>query len=159
MKRLLFLVVCSILIAQFVSAHAVERESIIRNAGEYNIKFSTDPQFPVTGRLMHMNFEVWDNSGQVLSDATIQIVLHTQERTIQLDTNKKADHYDVEYVFDSAGEYTLIPFINGEQVDTSFTIHVDTFGSDELLKVAIIAFFILLLLKLMYKDCMKRKHE
>jgi len=156
--RLIFtLLVCVLLLSTVVSAHTIERKEIIRSDGIYNVKFSADQEYPITGRSNHFDFMVWDNDGNTLSNLDLVIELRKEGQMVLLNTQKTEGHYSIEYKAEEFGVYTLSPIIDNQKVEIEFDIYVDTFGTEGYLTVGIILLFLLLLLSLMYKDCKRKK--
>jgi len=64
MKKIITLLACVILLSTLASAHSLERKVIIRSDGIYNVQFSSEPEYPITSKTTHYDFEIWDNSGK-----------------------------------------------------------------------------------------------
>jgi len=157
--RFIILLVCILLMSTVVSAHTLEKKEIIRSDETYNVKFTSEPEYPVTGRATHFDFVIWDNDGKILPNLDVEVELKRNGQTIVLQTERKEGHYSVQYKAEEFGVYTLSPIINNQKVEIKFDIYIDSFRTEGYITVGIILFFLLLLLSLMYKDCKKRRRR
>ena len=158
MKVIITLLACILLMSTMVSAHTLERKVIVRSDGTYNVQFSSEPEYPVTGQKVHFDFVIWDNDGKTLTNLDILIEMQKEGalfRTSAVET--EPGHYSVEYKAKEFGVYRLSPIINGERVDIAFAVYLDTFGAKGFATVGVIVLFLLILLMFMYKDCKKKK--
>jgi len=157
MRKTIIALFCVLLLVPLVTAHSIETKYVIRSDDQYNVKFSSDPEFPVINRETHMNFEVWDNAGEPVAGANMKIELVKDDRRTTLPLTEKDDHYDVEHVFDEQGIYRIIPYINDQKLEIEFNIEVDAFGLSGILRSGLIFLFLITLIIKMYKDCKKPK--
>jgi len=156
MKQLIIGILLFALLTLSVSGHTIERQSVIKNAGEYNIQFFTEPEYPLAQRPTHLDFEIWDNTGKTLDGINVEIEIITPKRSFMIGTREGHGHYETEQVFETYGEYNIVPYINGKRLDTSFVLFVDSFQRGGWWKVSVIAFFLFILAYFMYQDCTKR---
>ncbi len=161
MKFIPIFILCIVLMSAFVSAHALDRKVIVRSDGEYNVQFSSDPEFPLAGRETHLDFIIWDNDGQVLTNLNIVIEVRKGSKAITVNAlEAKPGHYSIDYIPEEPGVYRLMPIINNERVRIDFELYFDTFWPKGILPAGTIGLFLIALLTLMYKDCKKKKsHE
>lgn len=148
-----------LLLIPLALAHTIPTNEIIRSDGTYNIKFSVDPEFPLTNKETHLDFEVWDNRGQLVEDKKIEITLIKGVEKKVLSLSKAHGHYEAEYIFKEPGAYKLIPIIDEEELNIIFELEVDSFGISGVVRSSVIFLFLLIIIVLMYKDCKSRKKE
>ena len=146
-----------LLVIPLVAAHSIETKFIIRSDGQYNIKFSTDPEFPIVNKETHLDFEIWDNQGESISIPDIEIILVKDDERQTLALTESHEHYEIKHVFEEPGVYKIIPSINGQELDLEFGVEVDSFGWSGMLRSGLIIFLLLVLIILMYKDCKLKK--
>jgi len=151
MKRIITAAVFILLLAPFIIAHSLESKFIIKTDGQYNIKFSTDPEFPLVNKKTHLDLEIWDNNGDVLDLASIEVIIRSQVTDVPL----AHGHYELEHVFKSPGVYSIVPSIKGEQLNIEFDVEIDSFGTSGLIRAGIIILLYLVLIGLAYEDCKK----
>ena len=158
MKFIPTFLLCIVLMGALVSAHTLERKVIVRSDGEYNVQFSSDPEFPLAGRETHLDFIIWDNNGQLLTG--LNLVIELQKDGIILPLNARETepgHYSIYYIPEEPGVYRLMPVINNERVRIDFELYFDTFWPKGLLPIGTIGLFLIILLAYMYKDCRGKK--
>ena len=148
-----------LLVIPLVAAHSIETKFVIRSDGQYNIKFSTDPEFPVVNKETHLDFEIWDNKGGFISISDIEIILVKDDERQSLALTESHEHYEIKHIFEEPGVYKIIPSINGQELDLEFSIEIDSFGLSGMLRGGLIIFLLLVLIIFMYKDCKKARRE
>ena len=154
MKRIIIVMIGIILLAQLVSAHAIEKGPISQSTDGYNIQFLTEPKFPVTGKDIHLDFIIQLKDGILRPGLNPQIEIHKGETTATLDLREEQlGHYSAEYKFKEPGDYKINLIIDGEGLRAEFDLEVDTFGLSGLLRSGTIIILLSLLIGLMYKDC------
>jgi len=148
-----------LLVIPLVTAHSIETKFVIRSDGQYNIKFSTDPEFPVVNKETHLDFEIWDNKGEFISISDIEIILVKDDERQILALIESHEHYEIKHVFEEQGVYKIIPSINGQELDLEFSIEIDSFGLSGILRSGLIILLLLVLIIFMYKDCKKSRRK
>lgn len=159
MKKIIIILLCMLLVIPLVAAHSIETKFVIRSDGQYNIKFSTDPEFPVVNKEIHLDFEIWDNKGEFISISDIEIILVKDDERQSLALTESHEHYEIKHIFEEPGVYKIIPSINGQELDLEFSIEIDSFGLSGMLRGGLIIFLLLVLIIFMYKDCKKARRE
>ena len=160
MKFIFTLLACILLMSTIVGAHTLERKVIVRSDGEYNVQFSSDPEFPLVGRETHLDFLIWDNNGQLLTGLNVVIELQKNSNVLLLNAREtEPGHYNIDYVPEEPGAYRLMPVINNERLRIDFELYFDTFWPKGLLPVGTIGLFLIILLAYMYKDCRGKKND
>jgi len=158
MKVFIPLLLCIVLMSTLVSAHTLERKVIIRSDGNYNVQFSSEPKYPITGKSTHLDFVIWDNKGDLLTRLDLAIEMQKAGKVFSLNAiETEPGHYSIDYNAEEFGVYELSPVINNEKLDIRFDLYFDTFWPKGLLPVGAIALFLITLLTLMYKDCRGKK--
>jgi len=158
MKKIITLLACILLLSTLASAHTLERKVIIRSDGIYNVQFSTEPEYPITGREIHMDFVIWDNAGQVLTSMNVAIEMQKEGKSGVLNAiETEPGHYSAEFAAKEFGVYQLSPIINNQKIDVHFEMFIDAFWPKGMVPVGTIGVLLLILLLLMYKDCKRRK--
>ena len=156
--KLLPLLLCIVLMSTIVSAHTLERKVIVRSDGNYNVQFSTEPEYPIIGLDTHLDFVIWDNKGDLLTKLDLAIEMQKAGKVFSLNAiETEPGHYSIDYVSEDFGVYGLSPVINDEKLDIRFDLYFDTFWPKGLLPVGVIALFLITLLVLVYKDCRGKK--
>lgn len=156
MKKLITILIYILLIVPVVSAHALETKQVIRSDGQYNIEFSIDPEFPLVNRETHLDFEIWDNNGETISEPILEIELIKEGDIERLTPKKSVGHYEIAYVFDKEGVYKIITYLDDQKLDIEFNMEVDSFGLSGILRSGAIILLLLILISLMYNDCIRR---
>jgi len=147
-----------LLISTVVSAHSLEKKVIIRSDGEFNVQFSTDPEYPVTGKNVHFDVVIWDNSGKVLTNLNMMIEMQKNGEAVSLRAREtEPGHYSIEYEAAEFGVYELSPIINNQKIDIQFELYIDAFWPRGMVPVGTIVVLLFIMLLLMYKDCKRRK--
>ena len=159
MKKIIIILLCLLLVIPLVAAHSIETKFVIRSDGQYNIKFSTDPEFPIVNKETHLDFEIWDNQGEFISISDIEIILVKDDERQSLALTESHEHYEIKHIFEEPGVYKIIPSINGQELELEFSIEIDSFGRSGMLRGGLIIFLLLVLIILMYKDCKKARRE
>ena len=159
MKKLIATILCILLFIPLAAAHSIETKYVIRSDGQYNIKFSTDPEFPLTNKETHLDFEIWDNKGKPVSVSDIKVSLAKDNERKTLVLTQIDDHYELEHIFKETGVYQINPFIDGQKLNIDFYVEVDSFGLYGILRSSVIILFLLILIWLMYKDCKIHKRK
>lgn len=157
MKAITAVIIGIVLASVLVSAHALEKTVVVRSSDEYNVQFSTKPEYPVTGKTTHLDFEVWDNEGKDL--AGLDFVVRFQKNN-KVFTRKAVEHSPAHYSATlelERGIYTITPVINDKITRITFELFVDSFGTQGVLMVGTLALFAAILVILAYKDCRKKK--
>ena len=159
MRFINFMLVLLLLFSITVSSHTLQKTEIIKSDEVYNIKFSSNPEFPITVRNIHLDFEFWDNTGKFLDNLNFRVELKIENTAKILQTKKdNTGHYSVEINEKEAGIYTITPLIENKRLEIAFELFIDTFGLNGILTLGIIVFITFILLFLMYKDCRGGKH-
>jgi hypothetical protein len=159
MKRTIFFLMGILVLIPPVGAHGIEKGPMIRSMGAYQIQFSVEPKFPVTGRVTHLDLFIKDQEGNPLSGLETRLELHKEEKTIRLDLDEEeGGHYRTEYTFDEAGSYEVHLSIENEEWKTGFDLEIDTFGSSGYLRSGTIVLLLSILIGLMYRDCRRKGH-
>ena len=138
MKKIVIILLCMLLVIPLVTAHSIETKFVIRSDGQYNIKFSTDPEFPIVNKETHLDFEIWDNKGEFVSISDIEIILVKDDERQTLALTESHEHYEIKHVFREPGVYKIIPSINGQELDIEFSVEVDSFGRSGMLRSGLI---------------------
>jgi len=159
MKKIIIILLCMLLVLPLVAAHSIETKFVIRSDGQYNIKFSTDPEFPIVNKETHLDFEIWDNQGEFISISDIEIVLVKGDERQTLALTESHEHYEIKRVFEEPGAYKIIPSLKGQQLDIEFNIEIDSFGLSGMLRGGLIIFLLIVLIIFMYKDCKKARRK
>lgn len=157
MKKTIIIVLCMLLVIPLVAAHSIETKFVIRSDGQYNIKFSTDPEFPIVNKETHLDFEIWDNQGEFVSISDIEIILAKDEERQTLVLTESHEHYEIKHVFEEPGVYKINPSIQGQQLDIEFVVEIDSFGLSGMVRSGLIIFLLLILIIFMYKDYKLKK--
>ena len=152
------LLVIALLMSSSVMAHTLERKVVVRSDGFYNVQFSSEPEFPVTDKLIHFDFVIWDNRGELMAGLDVTIEIQKGDVSFMVPAvETESGQYSIEYETKDFGEYSLSPIINNEEKEIRFDVYVDKVGIQGGLTVGILVVFLLILLALMYKDCIKRR--
>lgn len=159
MKKIIIILLCVLLVIPLVTAHSIETKFVIRSDGQYNIKFSTDPEFPIVNKETHLDFEIWDNQGEFISISDIKIILVKDDERQTLALIESHEHYEIKHIFEEPGVYKIIPSINGQELDLEFSIEIDSFGRSGMLRGGLIILLLLVLIIFMYKDCKKARRK
>lgn len=157
MKKIIIILLCMLLVIPLAAAHSIETKFVIRSDGQYNIKFSTDPEFPIINKETHLDFEIWDNQGEPIAIPDIEITLAKDDERQTLALTESHDHYELKHVFEEPGVYKIIPSINGQELDLEFSVEVDSFGLSGILRGGVIILLLLVLIIFMYKDYKLKK--
>jgi len=146
-----------LLVIPLVAAHSIETKFVIRSDGQYNIKFSIDPKFPLVNKETRLDFEIWDNKGEFVSISDMEIILVKDDERQTLALTESQEHYEIKHVFEEPGVYKIIPSINGQELDLEFSVEVDSFGWSGMLRSSVIILLLFVLIILMYKDYKLKK--
>ena len=159
MKQICIVAIGIVLMAAFVSAHAIEKGPVTQDTDQYAITFSTEPKFPVTGKETHFDFVFTDKEGSTVSGLNITLEIHKEATIITLELQEEQEgHYDTVYNFEQEGSYELHFIINNEELEIEFGVDIDTFGRSGLLRSGTIIIFLFILIALVYKDCRRTKN-
>lgn len=146
-----------LLLAQSAVAHGIEKGPESKSSGDYVINFSTEPKFPVTGKITHLDLTVKDRDGGLLSDLDMSIELHRLGKSMILDLREEEKgHYSVRYNFNEPGSYGIHPVIDDRELGIEFGLTVDSFGLSGLLRSGVVIALLLVFAGLMYRDCRRR---
>jgi len=158
MKKIITLLACILLLSTVASAHSLERTVIIRSEGIYNVQFSTEPEYPITGRETHMDFVIWDNAGQILTGMNVKIEMQKEGESSLLNAiETEPGQYSAEFATKEFGVYQISPIINGQKTGIQFEMFVDAFWPKGMVPAGTIGILLVILLLLLYKDCKRRK--
>jgi len=158
MRKIITLLACILILSTLASAHSLEKNIVIRSDDTYNVQFSTEPEYPITDREIHMDFEIWDNTGQILTGMNVEIEMQKEGKTgILKAIETEPGHYSAELTAKEFGVHQITPIINGQKIDVQFEMFIDAFWPKGMVTVGTIGVLLFVLLLLMYKDCKRRK--
>lgn len=159
MKIIIITLISIIILIPTVNAHAIDKEPVIKSTGNYNIQFLIYPKFPVTGKDTHLDFVIKDKSGNLISNLNIEIELDNPEKAIAFELKEKEKgHYSKELNFNDAGNYEVHISINEGESEAEFNLEIDDFGLSGLLRAGIIIILLVILIRLMVKDCRRKEN-
>lgn len=160
MKRVIIVLLSILLLIPLITAHAIEKGPVLKSTENYQIQFSTEPKFPVTGKVIHLDFILKNKEGALLSGLVVKTEVHKEETAITLDlTEEEKGRYSAEYSFNEAGNYEVHIIISDKELETEFDLEIDSFGLSGLFRSTIIIILLLILIWLMNKDCRRIKND
>ena len=158
LNKLIIIMIGILLLTSLVSAHAIEKGPQNASVEGYNLEFSIEPKFPLTGKDTHLDFIIKDDDENLLQGLNVKIELHGEE-TIDLNLNEEQrGHYSVERKFKRAGDYEIHIIIEDKELEAEFDLEIDSFGRSGLLRSGTIVILMLILIILAYRDCKWRKN-
>ncbi len=158
MKAFAAALLCLLLLVPFAAAHAIEKGPVRKSTKQHIIEFSSEPEFPVTGRETRLDFVIKNKRDVPVPNVDVVIELRGNEERIRLPLKEKeGGHYSAEYKFKKAGSYEIRLFIGNNEVETRFALEIDSFGVSGALRALVIVLFIEILAIAVISDCKKKR--
>lgn len=155
---LLILVMASAVYAHGTSAAAGETKEL----GNYEITFSTIPDYPVVGRETEILVEIHDESlGRDVSGLDVRMEIHdANEREVfsgAAHEEEEAGLYGVHYTFQKSGEYEIHAAFADKE--TEFMLEVDSLGTEGTVQLVVVLGLILFMLIFIEMEYRKKGKE
>lgn len=138
-------------------AHGLKKMQQTAQEGNTSISFETYPDFPVAGRVTHLEIVLTDTETRIpVSSATAPLFILQEgggESLVLTSVLETPGHYGVSYMFPKKGKWQGRVSFNGQPVSKEFTIEVDGLVPRGWVRLGIIFFFAFILILLARHDC------
>ncbi len=144
-------------------AHGLMKMPQTAREGNIAVSLETDPDFPVVGRVTHLDIILKDaESHTPVSSVAVSLRISRKDggESFSLPAILETPgHYGSSYSFPEKGKWSVRVFLDGESVSKEFIIDVDGLAPRGWLRIGTIFFLAILLIVIARRDCIPKSRR